>query len=1001
MAFPGGIGEYMAVKRQKLFDQGSAFAAAGSQSAALTGITLYFNGYTGTSLSYLEFKELVLVHGALVRDKLEGDVTHIIATQMTAKKQKEILKPIVRPEWLTDSIAQGKLLPWRQYRLFTDVEASQRTFAGFTTTTGSRVPEPTELSLVLPDAEAQPAEAEEGDEAAVEEIPDEAVVRDDNDASQPPKLNMQSAWVRANICTAPNFLHKYFASSRLHHLTTWKNALRDFVAVESARMAGGGGKRKNKATRAGASSSSSRIIMHVDMDCFFASVAVRDRPDLRDRPIAVAHSGGSSGAATNRSTSEIASCNYAARQHGVRNGMSMGRARDRCKDLLVMPYEFEKYDECSKALYRILLDHADDVQAVSIDEGYIDVSSSVAAAAAAIGAVAAAGQHAIALGETIRKEIFAATGCTASIGIGFNMLIARMATNKAKPNGVYLVAAGTEAEFMRTQSISNLPGVGFVLTEKLMQKNIETCEQLSTLSLSVLQRDYGEKTGSMLHRACRGIDTRELENKPRQSVGAEINWGVRFETQEQVEKFFFELTDEVVKRMKAISVKGRQVTVKVKRRRYEGEPAKVLGCGDCDNLSKSCALKGASDAVDLIFREAYRMLREQRVEPDFIRGLGLHISKLEGGPVAQAAMEAGQKPLSFGSERVDHGSAPAAPPDAAGSISLPPLQASKPRPGASSTLYQQYGIRIEEIDWDVLAQLPPEMQAEIRPHLEARATQVQRSGPQAGEPPQPQPQQEEPAAAAAAPQASWAPRLKPPPAQFKLPTASQVDPEVFKALPLDMQREIEAALKQAALPPPTAAARMPLKRPRGGTAGEAPGTRTSKLSPRGKGAKISPMKGQTRLDQIVPGPNAAIDKLASLIPPKYTAAGIAARGRHRRKTMPDPAARRPTLGTLTDASEVRAMLNAWIEAQGEVEPDPVDIEAVNAYLVALVEEMELEQVDILLRWFMARIGVEREPRDAEIKCHDVWANVLCQLVDTTNAAVQKRYGTHLNLSFSF
>ncbi|KAJ3142676.1 deoxycytidyl transferase [Geranomyces variabilis] len=974
MAFPGGIGEYMAVKRQKLFDQGHAFAAAGSQSAALAGINLYFNGYTGTTLSYLEFKELVLVHGALVRDKLEGDVTHIIATQMTSKKQKEILKPIVRPEWLTDSIAHGKLLPWRQYRLFTDVEASQRTFGAFaaadgaTSTTARKPfvepetsppnppPPPPPPPPLLP-VDAELPEADEGDEAV--DVPDEAVVRDD--ASQPPRLNMQSAWVRANICTAPNFLQRYFASSRLHHLTTWKNSLRDFVAVESARL----GKRKARPQ------TGTRTIMHVDMDCFFASVAVRDRPDLRERPVAVAHSAGT---AANRSTSEIASCNYAARKHGVKNGMSMGKARDRCKDLLVMPYEFEKYDKCSKALYKILLSHADDVQAVSIDEGYIDVSSSIAAAGA--------GQE-LDLAQKIRKEIFAATGCTASIGIGPNMLVARMATNKAKPDGAHLVPAGTEAEFMAAQSISDLPGVGFVLTEKLEQKHIETCEQLSAVSLSVLQWDYGEKTGSMLHRACRGIDARELENKPRQSVGAEINWGVRFETQEQVEKFLFDLTDEVVKRMKAISVKGRQVTVKVKRRRYEGEPAKVLGCGDCDNLSKSSALNGASDAVDLIFREAYRMLREQRAEPDYIRGIGVHVGKLEGGPVAQAAMEAGQKTLNFGSERAANQIAQAArAKSGADVLDLAPPPA--PRPAGVSSLYDRYGIRIEEIDWDVLAQLPPEMQAEIRPHLEARATQIQPAVSRVEEPPPPPPPAEAPAAL---PQRSWSPRLKAPPVQFKLPTASQVDPEVFKALPLEMQKEIEAALKQATLPPP--AARLPLKRQHIG--GGAAGGKTSKVSPRGKKVKIiSPSRGQPRLDQLVPGPSAAIDKLASLIP---TDAAGAARGPPRRLEMPDPVARRPALGTLTDANEVRTMLNAWIDAQSEHGPDPGDVEAVNGYLVALVEEMELEQVDVLLRWFKDRVGVESHTGKG--KGRGVWADVYHRLLDTANTAVEKRHGARL------
>jgi DNA repair protein REV1 len=126
------------------------------------------------------------------------------------------------------------------------------------------------------------------------------------------------------------------------------------------------------------------------------------------------------------STSEIASCNYIARSHGVRNGMFLGPARKNCPDLKVIQYEFEKYDDCSKKLYDILLSHCDDLMAVSCDEAYMDVSYKCSNEV-----------NALELAGLIRAEIFAATGCCASVGIANNMLKARVATKLAKPNGVH------------------------------------------------------------------------------------------------------------------------------------------------------------------------------------------------------------------------------------------------------------------------------------------------------------------------------------------------------------------------------------------------------------------------------------------------------------------------------------------------------------------------------------------------------------------------------------
>ena len=162
-----------------------------------------------------------------------------------------------------------------------------------------------------------------------------------------------------------------------------------------------------------------RVVMHVDMDCFFASVAVRNRPELQGIPLAIAHSNHSAG------HSEISCVNYIARRCGVRADMWMASARERCDpDLVVIPYEFDAYQEVSERMYRILLQHATLVQPMSCDEAYVDVSDC---------------SDPVALAATLRRQIRDATRCNASVGIGPSILLAAMATKKAKPDGVFRV----------------------------------------------------------------------------------------------------------------------------------------------------------------------------------------------------------------------------------------------------------------------------------------------------------------------------------------------------------------------------------------------------------------------------------------------------------------------------------------------------------------------------------------------------------------------------------
>lgn len=421
----------------------------------------------------------------------------------------------------------------------------------------------------------------------------------------------------------PQFIKKFYQQSRLHFIGTWRMHYQE-IAAEKARnkMLLKKGASKSQNTQSSVSSQEAdergrakkeRSIIHVDMDCFFVSVLIRDRPDLWNKPVAVAHSMG----AKEDSCSEISSCNYVAREKGVKASMWMHQARELCPNLVVLSYDFEKYEEVSDQVYEIFFEEAETVQAVSCDEAYLQLPNGVD------GLVAA---------TRIRDRIFQATKCTASAGISSNMLLARMATKKAKPNGQYWLKAEDAHAFLDPLEVSSIPGVGWNLKEKLFSRGLKTVAQVRQKRLSELQEWYGVKTGKMLYDSCRGIDAKELQPiSERKSLGAEVNWGVRFSQDDQVKDFLGKLAEEVASRLALAKVKGRTVTFKLKRSKYGNkEPPKFLGCGDCDNFSRSCTLKKATDDKEEILEATLKLYEEIRCSEELIRGLGIQLTRLEG-----------------------------------------------------------------------------------------------------------------------------------------------------------------------------------------------------------------------------------------------------------------------------------------------------------------------------------------------------------------------------------
>ncbi|VDL97856.1 unnamed protein product [Schistocephalus solidus] len=381
-------GGYMQAKLRKLQAQTSPSEAR--ISSIFAGVRIYVNGYTVPSADIIH--RLVQQHGGSFTNyfsKSAGDF--MIASNLAESKVKNITDhKIVKPAWITASIQSGKLLPWRNFELYpTGTRGSkQRSLRKMTKKT-----EPT-LSVIEP--------------------------------------TVACSSMTSTHSGPGNYLANFYARSRLHHLSTWASDLRDLVRnlPESEKRLGWEATTiRLKPSTPSASRLRPPILMHIDMDCFFVSVCLRSRPDLKGTLIFSAAG----------SFSEVASCSYEARKFGIKNGMHLGDARKLCPELKTVPYDFEAFHSVSEQLYKIVA--CLNIEAVSCDEMYVDLSD-------LLSPVAEPGRiiNPFLLGSELRRRVFEATGCTATCGFGTNRLLTRLATVKAKPNNqAFLIGASTHS----------------------------------------------------------------------------------------------------------------------------------------------------------------------------------------------------------------------------------------------------------------------------------------------------------------------------------------------------------------------------------------------------------------------------------------------------------------------------------------------------------------------------------------------------------------------------
>ncbi|MEZ8101572.1 DNA polymerase IV [Vibrio bivalvicida] len=278
-----------------------------------------------------------------------------------------------------------------------------------------------------------------------------------------------------------------------------------------------------------------RKIIHVDMDCFYAAVEMRDNPSYRGRPLAV---GGHE-----KQRGVLSTCNYEARKFGIRSAMPTARALQLCPQLLVVPGRMQVYKQVSKQIRDIFSRYTALIEPLSWDEAYLDVTNSTQCQGSAT-----------LIAEAIRRDIYNELSLTASAGIAPVKFLAKVASDMNKPNGQYVIPPDKVQQVVDKLPLEKIPGVGRVSLEKLHQSGFFTCEDIKNSNYRELLLKFG-RLGASLWNKSHGVDNREVViERERKSVGVERTFSQNISSYQECWQVIEEkLFPELEKRLQKVS----------------------------------------------------------------------------------------------------------------------------------------------------------------------------------------------------------------------------------------------------------------------------------------------------------------------------------------------------------------------------------------------------------------------------------------------------------------
>lgn len=337
-------------------------------------------------------------------------------------------------------------------------------------------------------------------------------------------------------------------------------------------------------------------MLHVDMDAFYASVEIRERPELATVPVVV-------GGVGNRGV--VCSANYLARTFGVRSAMPTAHARRLAPHAVYLPPQFHLYTEVSRGVMAIFRDITPLVEPLSLDEAFLDVG----------GALRRLGLTPGGVGELIRSRVSSQHGITCSVGVGPTKFLAKLASGMCKPDGMMVVPRSSVTDFLHPLPVSALWGVGAKTAERLEQLGLDTIADVAATPLPRLRRMIGVALAEHLHALSQGHDDRKVVPEHREkSVGAEETFETDHYDRAVLRRELLRLADRTAGSLRAKGLHGRTVSIKVR-------------FSDFTTITRSRTLRVPTNVTQEVYRTAVELL-ETQVPPGAVRLIGVRVEQL-------------------------------------------------------------------------------------------------------------------------------------------------------------------------------------------------------------------------------------------------------------------------------------------------------------------------------------------------------------------------------------
>ena len=339
-----------------------------------------------------------------------------------------------------------------------------------------------------------------------------------------------------------------------------------------------------------------RTILHIDMDAFYASIEQRDNPELKGKPVII---GGKTGRGV------VSTASYEARKYGVRSAMPITEAVRRCPDGIYIPPNIPKYRAVSEQIMEIFHRYTPDVEAISLDEAFVDVTGSQKLFGTAEE-----------IGRTIKQSIYDELQLTASVGLAYNKFLAKLASDLDKPNGFFIVTPDDLQEKIWPLSIRRMMGVGHKTADVLERMGVRTIGQLAVMDRGLLEHILG-KAGGQMHELANGVDHRPVESiREAKSFGRETTFPTDINDKYMLETVLFTLTDDVCHSLRTHHVKGRTVSIKI---RYP----------DFKSITRAITLEQYTSSFEPIYSVVKQLMDDHYKDGTPVRLIGVSVSNLK------------------------------------------------------------------------------------------------------------------------------------------------------------------------------------------------------------------------------------------------------------------------------------------------------------------------------------------------------------------------------------